>query len=242
MVYSSRKVSDLTPEPQRSFLSYAIEEQHGYQHQLKWARVLLATGYSWEGYSSKMMENIFRAAERAGPMDYKECLEFYEQHGRNQRWTKAKEWFEQNTLTREEAQEAFEADRKRKEELRKYEDAPPVQGNYSAEQWRARYGKDPDVVIVLGWGKYIIDPQVREPLWGLDGDFPARGAWKYTDEGRWVDLDAPPADAPDAAERAAEEPADVQVVEVPTPVADAIQADDWATVAGLAIERIRKDK
>ena len=219
------------PEPQKSFLSYANEKHHGHAHQLKWARVLLATGYSWEGYCSKSMENVFRDAERKGAMDYAECLEFYERHHRNARWTKAKKWFESiGGVSPEELKRQYEADRKRRRELEIYANAPPTQGNFSVEQWRARYGVDPEVVLVMGWGmKYIIDPQTREPLWGLDGDAPATGAWRYED-GQWRDLDA--------GDRVGEpDTGTLAVVEVDDEMATALEAKDWATVARLALER-----
>ena len=178
------------PEPQASFLSYASESQHGYPHQLKWARVLLATGYQWEDKSNQRMVNVFSDANQEGPMEYKKCIEFYERHGRNKRWTLAKKWFEDNILSPEKAREAAEADKKYQEEMHHYHNAPPVQGNYSAEQWRQRYGRDPVVALVKDWGKYIIDPQVRIPLWGLDGDFPATEHWEYDKENdEWIDLD-----------------------------------------------------
>ena len=218
------------PEPQKSFLSYAVESHHGHAHQLKWARVLLATGYSWEGYCSRSMENVFRDAERKGAMDYYECLKFYERHNRNARWTLAKKWFEENGgASPEELKKQYEADRKRRRELEIYNNAPPTQGNFSVEQWRKSYGTDPEVALILGWGmKYIIDPSTREPLWGLDGDAPATRAFRF-DDGEWVDLDA---------ERAEPDPGALAVlVEVDDELAAAIEAEDWAAVARIAQER-----
>ena len=220
------------PEPQKSFLSYAVESHHGHPHQLKWARVLLATGYAWEGYCSKSMENVFRDAERKGAMDYAECLKFYERHHRNARWTLAKKWFEDNGgASPEELKRQYEADRKRRRELEIYANAPPTQGNFSVEQWRARYGTDPEVVLVMGWGmKYIVDPQTREPLWGLDGDAPATGAWRY-DDGEWVDLDA--------GDRVGDPNlGTLVVVEVDADLAEALAGGDWAAVARIAQERV----
>ena len=230
IVSNKRSVSEIVPEPQASFLSYAIEDFRPMAHQVKWARVLLATGYAWEGYCGKQMETVFRTAEREGAMDYKECLEFWERHGRNERWTKAKEWFEgRGQRTKEDLKKEFKARRDRAEELRKYRDAPPTQGNFTAEEWRQRYGVDPEVALVTGWGKYIIDPQTRQPLWGLDGDFPARHCWRYdkeTDE--WIDLDAETVGEVDA-------PHDWEL-NVPDEMAAAIAACDWDEVARIAKE------
>ena len=78
---------------------------------------------------------------------------------------------------------------KHRREMDRYHNAPPVQGSYSAKDWRKRYGVDPVVAWVEGWGKYIIDPQTMEPNWELDGDFPAASEWEYDKAtGEWTDL------------------------------------------------------
>ena len=82
---------------------------------------------------------------------------------------------------------------KRRREMVRYHNAPPVQGNYSAADWRAHHGVDPVVAWVEGWGKYIIDPQTRQPLWELDGDFPATEEWEYDKaKDEWTNLDSAP--------------------------------------------------
>ena len=82
---------------------------------------------------------------------------------------------------------------KRRREMVRYHNSPPVQGNYSAADWRAHHGVDPVVAWVEGWGKYIIDPQTRQPLWELDGDFPATEEWEYDKaKDEWTNLDSAP--------------------------------------------------
>ena len=213
---TERNVAASVPEPKASFLSYALEEHHGFQHQLKWCRVVLAMGHEVKD-SFKEMAGVWRKAEELGPMGYEEMLEFYERHGRNKRWTLAKKWFDENTspFKDEELEEALD------DGMDEYLNGPPIQGNYSVDKWHHFYGTDPEIVTVGKWGKYIVDPQVREPLWKLDGEGEATGEWDYVD-GEWVNLCPPLEDL------------------VPTPIQMAIQAGDWALVARLAQAEARK--
>ena len=178
-------------EPQRLFMEYAMEDFRPFAHQVKWARVLLATGYKPSGELGRQMEAVFRAAEKTGPIDYKECLELYEQHNRNERWTQVKDWFE-NAV---DIDTALEAGEKRLQELNEYENSPPIQGNYSIADWEKSYNGPPVIANVLsefGSGNYIVDPQARVPLWKIDGpQGQATETWGWNKAEGWVNIDKP---------------------------------------------------
>ena len=182
------EVSTKESDPHLSFIKYAFEVHHGRAHQLKWARVLLATGYQWRFGPHDKLDDIFRDAERDGAMDYQECLEFYERHNRNKRWTQAKEWFEDNAdVDKKDVDAAREKDKKREQELHEYHNSPPIQGNYSIADWRKNRGEPVVAEIKGGWGNYIVDPQARIPLWKIDGESTATELWEYKDN-KWINL------------------------------------------------------
>ena len=161
------------PEPKGSFIKWGYESQHGFEHQVRWCRMALAMGHEWEGRCYRDKQHIWREAQNRGPMTHKECEENWEHHNRNARWTKAMMWFEGDDPSPE------------VKEMHAYHNAPPVQGNFTFEEWRQRYGADPEVVSIYGWEKqYIIDPQVGIPLWGLDGFTNTTDMWAYA-EGKW---------------------------------------------------------
>ena len=190
--------------PLEKAINWASEKHHGPAHQDRWNRVAAALGAS-NGYP---------------PMTPHEVVKEWNRFNRNPRWTMALNAIEAGPLT--------EKVQKHAEEMDYYHNAPPVQGNYSADEWRKRYGAYPDVAVVPKWGKYIVDPQVREPLWKLDGDFPASQSWDYIDGG-WVNLEG-------LSEEPEEKP---YVVKMPQDLAKAIEDGDWETVVRIAQEKAK---
>ena len=181
------------PDHQRKFLLYANENFRPRSHQVKWCRVLLATGYEWDGFCGKRMEDIFREAERAGAIDYQECLELYENHGRNPRWTEVKEWFEAEAALSDFDKLERARQARRDEELRWYKYAPPMQAHYTYDEYVKLFGSIPEICIVLGWEKKaIIDRSIDCPIYWLEGDqdYPATRAFRYDNDAEdWIDLD-----------------------------------------------------
>ena len=217
------------PDHQRKFLSYANENFRTRSHQVKWCRVLLATGYEWDGFCSKRMEDIFREAERAGAIDYHQCIALWEQHGRNPRWTEVKEWFESEKRLTDEEKAEREAQAKRDEELRWYKYAPPMQAHYTYAEYYELFGKKPEICIVLGWGKKaIIDRAADCPIYWLEGeqDYPATRSFRYDNEARdWIDLDAGrDKDAEEATFQARDQ------------IEEALRSNDWDEVIRIATE------
>ena len=197
--------------PVEKALNWAAETKHGAAHQDRWNRVAAALGAD-NGHS---------------PMPVSEVVEMWNKFRRNARWTMALDAVEESAPI-EEVQKQAEEEKKRAEEMDYYHNAPPVQGNYSADEWRKRYGAYPDVALAPKWGKYIVDPQVREPLWKLDGDFPASQNWDYI-AGEWVNLDTPSGEPE-------EKP---YVVKMPQDLAKAIEDGDWETVVRIAQEKAK---
>ena len=218
-----------TPEPLASFRQWANEEQHGWDHQLRWARVLLAFDYEWEGYCGKRMEDVFRQAERDGPMSYEDCLKWYEHHRRNKRWTAARKHYESEAELTDDDKLEREAQAKRDEEMRWYKYAPPMQAHYTYEEYVKLFGSQPEICLVLGWGKKaIIDKSIDCPIYWLEGDqeYPATRCFKYDNEAKdWIDLDA------------AREPEEAAEMTQDQLFDQALFDKDWATVARIATER-----
>ena len=205
-------------QDQKDFLRYCSEAHHGFKHQLKWARVLLATGYEWDITGTHVdLRSVFSAAETVGVMDYAECIKFYEHHSRNRRWTQARKWYESNGRA---PAEDLKKVRKRDEDLYRYHNAPPVQGHYTIEEWRRAYDAEPKIVDISGdWGQYIVDPMALIPLWKLEGEEgESTGLWEYKD-GDWIDLTDK-----------------TTMVPLPTRMAEAVAAKDWEEVARIATE------
>ena len=73
----------------------------------------------------------------------------------------------------------------------KEKEAPPIQGNYTVEDWVKSGGSESDVTFVYseyGQGLYIVDPQARVPLWKVDGESSTIcGSWKWENE-EWAYL------------------------------------------------------
>ena len=197
--------------PLEKALNWAAETHHGPAHQGRWNRIAATLG----------------ADNGHAPMTLAAVAEMWRRFNQNPRWTMALDAVEESASI-EEVQQAHAEERKLIEEMDYYHNAPPVQGNYSADEWRKRYGAYPDVALVPKWGKYIIDPQVREPLWKLDGDFPASQDWDYIDGG-WVNLEG-------LSEEPEEKP---YVVKMPQDLAKAIEDGDWETVVRIAQEKAK---
>ena len=128
--------------PLEKVISWARERQHGLPHQVKWCRMALAMGHEWKGDFLPGMEPAWQGAERQGALTFKDCLAFYERHGRNQRWTLAREWFQENGAAVL-AAPAGAADRDPIEDANRYRASvglPPVEPS-QADKLRAALGR-----------------------------------------------------------------------------------------------------
>ena len=197
--------------PLEKALNWAAETHHGPAHQGRWNRIAATLG----------------ADNGHAPMTVAAVIEMWERFDHNARWTMALDAIEESAPI-EEVLLAQAEEKERAKEMDYYHNAPPVQGSYSAEEWRKRYGHFPVVALVPKWGLYIVDPQVREPLWKLDGHFPASQSWDYI-AGKWVYLETP-------IEEPEEKP---YVVKMPQDLAKAIEDGDWETVVRIAQEKAK---
>ena len=170
--------------PLEKVISWARETQHGLNHQVKWCRVALAMGHEWRGDFLTGMEPAWQGAETQGGMTYKGCLEFYELHNRNARWTLAREWFEANAPIPQDIKAQVA---KRDADMDFYLNAPAMQGHFAVDQWRRMYRQEPVVVVIEGWDKLaIIDPALGFPNYWLEGPGPDPVATWRRDGDAWV--------------------------------------------------------
>ena len=142
---------------QEKALIWAAETHHGPAHQNRWNRAAVTMGAN-NGYD---------------PYSFEEARKLWLQFGKNKRWTVFLNWFDSG-----------DADI---EGMYFYHFAPPVQANYTADQFENHWNQKPVIVNVKGWGKAIIDPQIRQPNYWLDGDGEATETWEYVN-GDWKKL------------------------------------------------------
>ena len=132
-------------------------------------------------------------------------------------------------------------EQKREKELNEYKYSPPIQGNYTVKDWVKSGGSESDVVFVYseyGEGLYIVDPQVRIPLWKVDGDSSTvTGSWRWKNEewtylGKGVPGSNPgPTGDPGVSD---------YTLEVISDIEQAMAEGNWNLVAKLALEEAAK--
>ena len=139
---------DMTHTPLQKARNWASETHHGLAHQNRWNRMAATMGDD-NGHDTYY---------------FNEVKAIWEQFGKNPRWTVAVNW--------------FDTDDKDVAGMFQYHFAPPMQGNYTAADFEHMWNAKPVIVEVKGWGKAIIDPQVREPNYWLDGEGEAVETWE----------------------------------------------------------------
>ena len=150
--------------PLEKALNWASETHHGPKHQERWNQVAAALGAD-NGYD---------------PMSEKEIRRTWYQFNKNARWTVAMNAIGQSELVE-----------KDKEEMKRYNSDLAMQGNYTAQQWKDRYGTYPVICKVEGYDELTIyDPGAGPgmPNWWLDGPGEPIELWTYNSETRALDF------------------------------------------------------
>ena len=187
---------DPTYTPAEKAMNWASEAHHGKNHQHRWNMVAAAFGVD-NGYS---------------PMSAESIEKWWRHHGQNKRWSMAMNAIGNKSMVV-----------KREKEMAEYHNSPPIQGNYTVKEWIDRYGMDPEIALIDGWGfKYIIDPQAQVPLWKTDDDAAATSSWRYED-GEWFNIEPKLAPAPIPLDECVDNEMEI-----------ALRNGDWAEVARLA--------
>ena len=80
-------------------------------------------------------------------------------------------------------------ERQREKDMHHYHSAPPVQGHYTVEEYERMNGSKPVIASVEGWEmRYIIDGQLDEPLYQVEGECPEPTRFFVYEDGMYIDV------------------------------------------------------
>ena len=143
-------------------LNWAVETQHGPDHQERWSRIAAALG----------ADNGFT------PMSMNEVKKWWNHFGQNARWTMA-----MNALG---AQEEVEA---REKEMERYNSKLSMQGSFTAEEWKQRTNEEPIICKFEGYDDLTIYDHGAGrgmPNWWLEGPGEPTQLWRLEENGNFT--------------------------------------------------------